>query len=138
MGYITENAMKQISESFGRRIKENGITRIQWIALYYIQCKGPISQRNLSRSLNVKDSSVGRLLDRLERDGQIIRKQKETDRRITIVSLTDEGDQLITSLLPLGDKFNEDLNEGISDEEMLIFSKVLNKMTSNVLEEHNS
>ena len=114
MGYVSENAMKQISESFGRRIKNSGVTRIQWIALYYIQAKVAISQRELSRLLNVKDSSVGRLLDRLERDGLVVRKSSETDRRITMISLTAEG---------------------ISEEELRIFTKVLNQMISNVAED---
>lgn len=135
MGYISENAMKQISESFGRRIKNSGVTRIQWIALYYIQLHVSISQRELSKLLNVQDSSAGRLLDRLERDGLVIRKSSETDRRITMISLTAEGDRLATSLMPLGDQFNDDLTEGISEEELRIFSKVLNKMISNVSED---
>ena len=135
MGYIAENAMKQISESFGRRIKVSGVTRIQWIALYYIQSKEQISQRELSRLLNVKDSSVGRLLDRLERDGLVIRHQSSFDRRIINVTLTEEGDRLTTSLLPLGEKFNDDLTAGLSDEELQVFSKVLSRMMRNVSED---
>ena len=136
MGHITENAMKQISEAFGRRLKDSGVTRIQWIALYYIQNKGPISQRELSLLMSVQDSSAGRLLDRLERDGLIMRKQSEFDRRVIMVTLTQEGDQLFKKLLPLGNQFNDDLIEGIPEDELMIFERVLTRMTLNITKEN--
>ncbi len=135
MGHITETAMKQISEAFGRRLKDSGVTRIQWIALYYIHTKAVVSQRELSNLMNVQDSSGGRLLDRLERDGFVLRRQSELDRRVTVISLTEAGEQLITSLLPLGNQFNDDLSEGISESDLMIFEKVLTKMIANISEE---
>ncbi|MHC1719162.1 MAG: MarR family winged helix-turn-helix transcriptional regulator [Clostridiaceae bacterium] len=133
MGHISENAIKQISEAFSRRLQNEGITRIQWIALYYLKTKGRISQRDLSNLMNVADSSAGRLLDRLERDGFIKRERDLTDRRVTYVTLTKEGDSLISELMPIGDEFNNDLMKGISEEELRIYGKVLRKMISNVI-----
>lgn len=132
MGHITENAIKQISEAFGRRLKDTGITRVQWIALYYLKTKGTISQRDLSNLMNVKDSSAGRLIDRLERDGYIERERNDVDRRVVRVMLTEKGEKLISGLLHIGIKFNDDLLEGIDDQELIIYDKVLNKMISNM------
>jgi DNA-binding MarR family transcriptional regulator len=132
VGHITENAMKQISEAFGRRLQNTGITRIQWIALYYLQMKGMISQRELSNLMNVKDSSAGRLMDRLERDGLIERERNDVDRRVISLKLTEKGNQLISDLMPIGIQFNNDLVEGIDEQELLIYEKVLNKMISNI------
>lgn len=134
MGHITENAMKQISEAFGRRLQNTGITRVQWIALYYVKTKKRISQRDLSNLMNVKDSSAGRLIDRLERDGFIERERNDVDRRVIYIKLTDKGDRLISDLMPIGIKFNDDLLAGIDEEELMIYEKVLKKMTSNIAE----
>ncbi len=134
VGHITENAIKQISEAFGRRLQNVGITRIQWIALYYVKTKGIISQRDLSNLMNVKDSSAGRLIDRLERDGLIQRERNDLDRRVIFIKLTVKGDELITKLMPYGSKFNDDLVAGIDEEDMIIYEKVLNKMLSNIKE----
>lgn len=82
--------------------------------------------------MNVKDSSVGRLLDRLERDGFINRERNNTDRRVIYINLTDKGDQLISNLIPIGTKFNYDLLEGIDEQELVIYEKVLKKMLSNI------
>lgn len=126
--------MKQISEAFSRRLQNEEITRIQWIALYYLKTKGKISQRDLSNLMNVADSSAGRLLDRLERDGFIKRERDVEDRRVTYITLTKEGDRLICELMPIGDEFNNDLMRGISEEELRTYEKVLKKMISNVAE----
>lgn len=134
MGHITENAIKQISEAFGRRLQDTGITRVQWIALYYVKAKGRISQRDLSNLMNVKDSSAGRLIDRLERDGLIERERNDFDRRVIYIKLTDKGDQLISDLMPIGLRFNDDLLKGIDEQELMIYEKVLNKMLLNVIE----
>ena len=86
--------------------------------------------------MSVQDSSAGRLLDRLERDGLIMRKQNEFDRRVIMVTLTQEGDQLFKKLLPLGNQFNDDLIEGIPEDELMIFERVLTRMTLNITKEN--
>jgi len=84
--------------------------------------------------MNVADSSAGRLLDRLERDGFIKRERDLTDRRVTYVTLTKEGDRLISELMPIGNEFNNDLMKGISEEELKIYENVLKKMILNITE----
>lgn len=134
MGHITENAIKQISEAFSRRLQKTGITRVQWIALYYVKTMEIISQRDLSNLMRVKDSSSGRLIERLERDGLLERQRNDIDRRVIYIQLTDKGDKLISDLIPIGDRFNEDLLKGIDEQELIIYEKVLQKMVSNIIE----
>lgn len=84
--------------------------------------------------MNVKDSSSGRLIDRLERDDLIERKKSDSDRRIINIQLTKKGYEMIFKLKPYGEKFNDDLIRGIEEEDLIIYEKVLNKMLSNVSE----
>nr|WP_313164405.1 MarR family transcriptional regulator [Sedimentibacter sp.] len=107
---------------------------MQWIALYYVKTKKRISQRELSNLMNVQDSSAGRLIDRLERDGLIERERNDSDRRVIYITLSDMGDKLISDLMPIGIKFNNDLVSGIDEEELMIYEKVLKKMISNITE----
>lgn len=134
VSYITENSIKLISESFGRRLESKGITRIQWIALYYLGLDSNISQKDLALKMSVKDSSIARLLDRMERDNLVRREKSIEDRRITNVFLTDKGKDMREELLPEGEKFSNLLLNGISEEELQIFDDVLCKMVKNVLE----
>lgn len=84
--------------------------------------------------MNIKDSSVGRLIDRLERDGFIERERNDIDRRIIYLKLTDKGNQIISDLIHIGTKFNDDLIAGIDEEDIMVYEKVLKKMISNIAE----
>lgn len=124
--------MKQISEAFSRRLKDTGVTRIQWIALYYISMHQPISQRHLSNLMGVKDSSATRLIERMERDGYVVKTLSEKDKRVSLVNLTEKGTIEFSHLLSYGDDFNNALIENIEESDLLIYKKVLAKMIENI------
>jgi len=126
--------MKQFSEAFGRKLDSSGITRIQWIALYYIHQNENISQRELANRMCVKDSSVGRLIDRLERDGMVERLRSTSDRRVITLKLTDDGSKRFEKVLPLGVEFNNQLVKNISEEDLETFESVLKRMLQNIQE----
>ncbi|XMB66996.1 MarR family transcriptional regulator [Mycoplasmatota bacterium zrk1] len=132
MSYVTEGTSKQVLEVFGKWLERYNITRIQWVALYFIFTEGTISQRELSRLMNINDSNGMRLVQRMERDDLLVRKRSEVDRRIVFIYLTEKGTNLITKLMPVGLKFSKLLLKGISDEEFEIFQKVLDQMLINV------
>lgn len=127
--------MKQFSEAFGRWLEGSEITRIQWIALYYIYEEEGLSQRELGNLMCIKDSSVGRLVSRLERDGFIKRIKSEKDKRLINLELTEEGKSRFQEVLPLGEAFNDTLTSGVSDEDLAVFNSVLQKMLSNITNE---
>jgi len=126
--------MKQFSEAFGRKLEGSGITRIQWIVLYYVNEAEKISQRELAHLMNVKDSSIGRLIDRLERDKLLERQRSLEDRRVINVLLTQEGKDLFSTVVHLGEEFNNQLTAGIAQEDLEIFDRVLHQMLLNVKE----
>ncbi len=124
--------MKQFSEAFSRKLEGSGVTRVQWICLYYINEYQSISQRELANLMLVKDSSVGRLIDRLERNGLVKRTRSDEDRRIITLKLTKEGVLAFKKLLPLGLEFNDQLTKNIPAKELETFEAVLNKMLNNI------
>ena len=138
VNYITLNNTKKLSEVFNRWLEDAGITRIQWLALFFLKTKGSMSQRDLSKIMEINDSSALRLVDRLERDGLVQRIRSEDDRRVINLGLTDKGDNLIERLLPVGEEFNAVLIQGISSEEIEIFLSVQAKMYQNVMNDQRS
>ncbi|WP_427337986.1 MarR family winged helix-turn-helix transcriptional regulator [Caloranaerobacter sp. DY30410] len=132
LSFVTSKACKEIAEAFNKRLMKLGVTRVQWIALYYLgKCEG-IKQKELAEKMNIKDSTVARLIDRMEREGYVIRVKDLEDERITKLYLTEKGIELREKLLPEGKKMSEILSKNITDEEMEIFKRVLKKMVDNV------
>ncbi len=111
------------------------MTRIQWIALYYLGLHESLSQRELAQLMNIQDSSAGRLIDRMQRDGYVERQRSEIDRRVIHVVLNDKGKEYREKLLPFGQQFNNDLINGLSEEDLNVFEKVLNTMVKNATSE---
>jgi len=131
--FITKKASKQLTDSFNNRLIVLGVTRVQWIALFYLGKYEGLSQKNLGKLMGVKESSVARLIDRLEKNDYVIREKDINDRRITNLKLTKEGKKARENLIPEGQKFSEILTKDITDEQLEIFNYVLKTMVKNVI-----
>lgn len=59
--------------------------------LFLLESTGTVTQKELARLLNVRPASASELLVKLEQKGLIRRTPSEQDRRISLVSLTEEG-----------------------------------------------
>jgi len=90
-GVITCNVGEKIAETFNEKLLAYGMTRTQWIAIYYIGKYGTLNQRELSEKMHIKDSTMVRLIDRLGRDNLVHRAKDSKDRRITHLELTGNG-----------------------------------------------
>lgn len=135
IGFVTDTAIKTITENFNQRLERLGSTRIQWIALYFLDCtEKAINQKDLAALMNVQDSTMARLVDRMERDGLIKRLEDPNDRRIKLLELTHNGKAKIDELMPAGIDFSNLLLKDISPEELEIFECVLSKMINNIKE----
>lgn len=104
VAFITNSSAKRIAECFNDRLSKLGITRVQWIALYFMGKYENISQSELAEKMDIKASSVARLIDRMERDEYVIRQRDENDRRIIHLVLTEKGKELREKIMPEGEK----------------------------------
>ncbi|KAJ53832.1 DNA-binding MarR family transcriptional regulator [Clostridium tetanomorphum] len=134
VAFITNSSAKRIAECFNDRLSKLGITRVQWIALYFMGKYENISQSELAEKMDIKASSVARLIDRMERDEYVIRQRDENDRRIIHLVLTEKGKELREKIMPEGEKMSKLASKGLTEEEIGIFKKVLEKMKENVEE----
>lgn len=74
--------------------KKYGLTGPQSAVLRLLANNGDLSSAALSRRLYVTPSNVTGIIDRLEKKGYVRRTRKEGDRRVTLITLTESGQQL--------------------------------------------
>ena len=60
--------------------------------LFVLRERGPVVQRELSEALGRTPRHVTTLIDALEASGHVVRRQHPSDRRATLVELTDRGE----------------------------------------------
>ena len=132
VGFATSKAAKAIADVFNRRLMCLGVTRVQWIALYFLGQDQWINQRELGEKMNIKEATVARLVTRMERDGYIVRYRDDTDKRVWHIALTERGIEYRERLLPEGQKMSDICGKNISAEDLNIFKSVLKQIIRNV------
>ncbi len=88
-----------------------------------------LTPSELAEYSGVTRSTVTSVIDKLERDG-IIRRSTLTDRRMTAISLTDEGKQLMTEKIPMFIQLFSELMNEFTQEDHILFATLLNKLSS--------
>lgn len=82
-----------------RLLRPFGITDSQFNVLMLLKYQtdaGEINQTRLGRMLLVNRSNVTGLIDRMEQAGWVRRRADPIDRRVKMVALTDEGNDLVS------------------------------------------
>jgi MarR family transcriptional regulator, organic hydroperoxide resistance regulator len=111
-------------------LKTAGITAVQSGALYYLMEHEGCLQNELSRALLLDKSAITGLIDRLENKGLAERRRTTADRRAMNIYLTEEGKSAARKCLAVTKEFNNVIKEGLSQEEIDTFSRILQKIIS--------
>ena len=134
VAFVTNIAAKTLSESLNSGLIEHGVTKTQWIAMYFIDREEDLTQKELAYLMGTKEPTVTGILDRLERDNLIERKEDKSDKRRKTLNLTSEGKEKIIQLTDIAQDFKDNCLEGISDKDQEIFLEVLDKMVKASIE----
>lgn len=77
-----------------------GVTPSQFAVLEALYHLGPLPQNEVGAKLLKSDSNMTLVLDNLEKQQLVHRERSKADRRVVVVSLSDEGRRRIAGLLP--------------------------------------
>ncbi|MCD1024235.1 MarR family winged helix-turn-helix transcriptional regulator [Enterococcus sp. SMC-9] len=88
------------------------------------------SQKELAEMMHIRPASLSELLKKLSQKGYLIKKQNETDRRITNYFLTAEGKSYISSIQDEQKHLGQDLFATLSTVEKEQLHHILNKLTT--------
>ena len=94
------------------------VTMQQAKALHLVQCAPGIRMSALAARLGVGLSTVSGNVDRLAEMGLVSRHDDPADRRQVVVSLTDQGHEVIGRFQDLGARLMRDLLESLDDAEL--------------------
>jgi DNA-binding MarR family transcriptional regulator len=72
-------------------LSARGLTRARAEVIWRLQRHSPMTQRELSQALQCTPRNVTGLVDALQAEGYVTREPHPTDRRATLVQLTEQG-----------------------------------------------
>lgn len=107
---------------------EYEITGPQLICLQTLQEDGPLTTTALAKLVNLANSTVVGILDRLEAKGRIARERSTQDRRVVLVYITDEGRELLARApSPLQNRLARGL-EKLPEKEQIVLARSVERI----------
>jgi len=86
------------TELFGRELARSvGLTAPQFRALQIVAAKGQCTATEIAQRMRISQATVTALVDRLVRQGMVVREPSQTDRRQTNIVTTEKGRQAIAN-----------------------------------------
>ncbi len=120
---------------FNRRVKDVGLTRAQWQVLYLLYQHDGQTQTELAETLAMAKPPLGKVVDRLEEDGWVERRDEPKDRRAKRVFLTEKVTPLIGPLEKIVDEIADITTSGLSNTDREAFLKFLHVALRNLAAE---
>ncbi|SDG85245.1 DNA-binding transcriptional regulator, MarR family [Vibrio xiamenensis] len=87
----------------------------------------------IGKSLNVDNSAITRMLDRLEKKGLLLRVPDPSDRRSIVIQLTESGVDVVKRSLPLARSAIDELTQALSEEEIEQLRHCLKKIVTSAI-----
>lgn len=105
--------------------REHGRVRL----MNMLKENGELSQREIAEKLDIRPQSLSELLVKMENEGFISRRQDKEDKRVTLVALTEKGEEQLVILRQANREHAEKLFSPLTDEEKDALLAILKKLT---------
>jgi DNA-binding MarR family transcriptional regulator len=122
----------RLGDEMARGLAERGLTMARAELLWRLQRRGPATQRELSEDLRCTPRNVTGLVDALETAGLVERRAHPTDRRATLVNLTDTGAQLAAPMDAGYQAMGRELFDDFSDDEFRAFASGMDRILGRI------
>lgn len=137
IGHQVHRMDRSISKLLETRVKAEGLDEVTfmhgWILRYlYEHQEQEIYQKDIEKYFGICRSAVTNIIQALEKKGQVCRASVESDARLKKVMLTEAGRASHEKLGEIFQKLDEDLEDGISEEELHVFMHVIDKVYHNI------
>lgn len=132
VGYLVRNAHRAYDKELGARLAAFKILTSPWSLLRVLWRQENLNQREVAARMRLERASMTRLLAEAEKSGLVIRTPHPTDKRQTLVGLTEHGRSLEKDLVPIGDAVNAAALNGFSAEEAAQLRALLLRVIANL------
>ena len=119
-----------------RRLKDIGLTSGLYgiLLCIYDDYKSPKTQQDIAKRLNMNDGTIAKALRKLEDKNMIQRSPNPDNRRQNLISLTDTGLNIAEEFNNLDEKWEKDVFEGLTSDEIIDLKWDLHRITLNSIE----
>lgn len=122
------SAVSNQTRQFWAKQPQKGQMRV----LFLLDKHDKLTNSQIVDELDIRPSSVSVMVKKLEDDGLVERHDSAEDKRVSFISLSDKGHELLQSSHDFKAEFSDSLFDGLNDEEKEEFGKLLAKLTDSL------
>ncbi|MEM1298892.1 MAG: MarR family transcriptional regulator [Pseudomonadota bacterium] len=134
-GFLIHDVSRMMRGWFDERAQDLGLTRAQWRVLVHLAAREGVNQRELSEILEIDTVTLGRHIDRLERDGWLERRPDPKDRRAWLLHLLPAARPVLDQMEALAERTMTLALDGLGEAERAQFIDVLTRIKRNFTED---
>lgn len=123
--YLMNRIMARYNKGVEAALKEAGISVAQMRTLAVLHESGPCTINELSVQTVIKQSTLSRALDTMEKAGLILREAQDGDSRFRRISMTDAGRAAYDAAWPAMLTMRDTMLAALNEDERVTFNDLL-------------
>jgi MarR family transcriptional regulator, lower aerobic nicotinate degradation pathway regulator len=128
LGFLLAKAYQRACVLFKEEFEGHDLTPQQFGLLGFLWQEDGVTQAELSAKSQIDRTTMGGLIDRLEKEGLVARRSHPEDRRAYRICLTEKGKALEPELTLLGLKVQEKFSAKLDPQEVETLQSLLEKI----------
>jgi MarR family transcriptional regulator for hemolysin len=123
---------RNLRRAYDARLAAVGLKISEAYLLAHVHNRGPMTQTQLAEGLGLGRAATGALVDGLERKGLVERSADAGDRRVWLVSSTEQAAPVVEEVTAVDLAIREKVWTGISGAERRQLSEILQRLEGNL------
>lgn len=132
LGLRVTRSAKVLERAFNQTMTEAGGSAPMWQIMIACKQRGGWNQNELATSIGIRGATLTHHLNAMEGQGLITRRRDPDNRRVHIVELSADGEQLFGQLRQAAMSFDRRLRAGLDAADRDTFERVLDSLVDNV------
>jgi MarR family transcriptional regulator for hemolysin len=133
IGFVLHDVARLMRKRFEQRARPAGLTRSQWQVLSKLSHNEGIHQKGLADLLEIESITLVRLLDKMQERDLIERRPHPTDRRMSLLFLTEAAHPLLQLMRQIGELTRHEAMFDFSEQEFQQLQLLLVRMRESLL-----
>ena len=129
---LLKKANRLLIKKANELLKPHGITHAYTYFLMELYQQDGLTQSAMHKQIGIEQPTAVRTLDRMERDGLIVREQSPNDRRALLIKLTDKGKSYQKIISECARVLNEVALQDFSAQDRAFFNQLIERVNTNL------
>ncbi|SFW82717.1 MarR family winged helix-turn-helix transcriptional regulator [Amycolatopsis australiensis] len=132
IGVVLARTAKTAGRAFDQALAAAGGSQPVWQILISLKTTPVANQRELADAVGIQGATLTHHLNGMEAAGLVTRRRDPANRRVHLVELTDDGEQLFHRLASAAIAHDQRLRHGFTEAEIAHLADLLHRLAANV------